>query len=77
MTSASRILVVALPRILLPPIMVIKIPLFKDDDTEFIKLAAIYAYAVNHATPGTTETQMQRIYNVLHGEENCVSIFGK
>ena len=42
--------------------MVVKNPLCKDDDTEFKKLAAIYAYAPNHATPATADTQMQRIF---------------
>ena len=53
--------------------MGIKNPLTKDDDTEFKKLAAVYAYAANHATPGTTANQMQTIYNMVYGEENYAS----
>lgn len=54
--------------------MVIKNPLSKDDDTKFKKLAAVYAYAVNHASPGTAETQMQIIYNMVHGVDDCAPI---
>ena len=55
--------------------MVIKNTLSKDDDTEFKKLVAVYTYAINNATSlGTAETQIQRIYNTVHGEENCAPI---
>ena len=55
----------------------IKNPLCKDDDTKFKKLAAVYAYDVNHSSPGTAEMQMQRIYNMVHDEEGCTSILLK
>ena len=55
--------------------MVVKNPLCKDDDTEFKKLAAVYAYAANHATPAAADTLMQRIFNMVHGEANYASVF--
>ena len=55
--------------------MVIKNLLCKDDDTEFKKLAAVYVYVANHATPAAAEIQMQRIFIMVHGEANCASVF--
>ena len=54
--------------------MVIKNPLSKDDDSEFKKLAAVYAYDVINSTPGALEAQQQRIFNMVHGQANCPSI---
>ena len=78
LTSTPRILSTALPWILflLRSILVIKNPLCKDDDTEFKKLTAVYAYAANHATPAAAEIQMQRtIFNIVHGEADCGYVF--
>ena len=36
-------------------------------------MTAVYAYAANHATPAAAEMQIQRIFNMVHGEANCVS----
>ena len=59
-----------LPQLLPRPAQ--KNPLCKDDDTEFKKLAAVCAYATNYSTPGSVETQCQRIFDLVHGNGNGI-----
>ena len=49
-------------------------PLSKEDDNELKKLAAIFAFAANHSTPGTVKQQEQRIYDMVHGVNDCAHI---
>ena len=48
--------------------------LSKEEDCEFKKLAAVYAYACNHSTPSKVEEQERSIYNMIHGLNGCAPV---